>query len=218
MSSLVADLVEHGICTSLPPMDVAPIVAHLSAREEHPGHVRVYPHEGASTSCYDMQALLSAPGFFRYATGLAEPMAEYLGVDTPLLYSVNAFWARPGGADLINLQTMHADGDDVNFAAMFVYGTDVLTDDDGAHLYTRRNGMIATVRGPAGTVFVEDPRRAHMGINPKTRPRLLMWARWGVSNPPASYGWDQLNPVPREQVADYPDDPWLRECVRLVAR
>ena len=43
-----------------------------------------------------------------------------------------------------------------------------------------------------------------------------IWARWGVSNPPVSYGWDGLSPVPAASVPGYPEDPEMRAAIRLV--
>ena len=216
-NELLDGLRTTGLVRPLVQPNVGPIVDHLASCQRYPGHVKVYPQE-MNTSCYDMEALLSAPGFLTYALRYASLAQAYLGVEVPRLYSVNAFWAEPRGSDIHDLQTWHSDGDDSNFIAMFIYGTDVLGDDDGPHLYRQRNGEVATVYGPAGTVFIEDPRQQHMGVRPRSKSRLLMWARWGVSDPPQSYGWDQLSPVSKDKVRDYPDDPWLQDCVKLVAR
>jgi hypothetical protein len=119
---------------------------------------------------------------------------------------------------------------------MFVFGVDVLEIEDGAHFYQRgshrlrddqlgyhfmfpTDSVLETVTGRAGTTFLTDTFGFHMGQRPTTKPRLLLWARWGVSNPPESYGWDQLRPASSALLGDrYPQDPELREAIRLVVQ
>ena len=214
---ILDDLRNDGFAKVPPISSIRSIVEHLEGCTRHPGHVKVYPNE-QNAFCYDMGDVLRAPGFLKYAVSYAEIMSMYLDVPMPRLYSVNAFWTMPDPVGVPSVTTWHADSDDVNFAAMFVYGTDVLDESDGAHRFTMRDGRVRTVLGEAGTAFIEDPRQQHMGLVPTRRPRLLLWARWGVTDPPPSYAWDRLSPVDKDSVPDYPATPWLQKCVELVVR
>lgn len=77
--------------------------------------------------------------------------------------------------------------------------------------------VVETIYGKAGTIFFTDPNGRHVGHRPSTKPRLLIWGRWGVSDPPEAYKWDHLKPVPKEVLGNrYPVDPVLQDIVRLV--
>ena len=78
--------------------------------------------------------------------------------------------------------------------------------------------LMATMVGPAGTLFFSDPCGLHMGIRP-TKPRMFAWARWGVSRLPASYVWDHMSPVDKAVMGDrYPTDPFVQDVIKLVVR
>lgn len=77
------------------------------------------------------------------------------------------------------------------------------------------DGRVHHISGPAGTTFFSNTMLEHRGL-PPTQERIMFWARWGVSDRPASYGWDKLHPVPSEGIPDYPSDPRLRESLRLL--
>ncbi len=110
---------------------------------------------------------------------------------------------------------------------MFVYGTDVLCEEDGPHRFVLGSHDESTigahvappVLGPAGTTFLADTRGLHMGVKPtSTEPRLIVWARYGVSERPWAYGQDQLAPVDADRLGDrYPPDAATRKMVELVA-
>jgi hypothetical protein len=150
---------------------------------------------------------------------------EYLG-QNPLLYSVNAFTTYPiSGPMNPDIQTWHRDRDDVRFLALFVYLTDVLSAEDGAHLFkvgthdSDEDGPVCTVLGPAGTAFLGDTRGLHMGVRPTTRPRTIAWARWCVTDPPASYVWDKQEPCSRDILGfRYPSNEGVRSSIRLVVQ
>lgn len=214
--SIVRDLKINGITMLRPMRGIEDTVRYLKAQPDYPGHVKVYSGE-SNARCYDMKTVMVAPWFLRYALSFTSSVAEYLNTPLPRLYSVNAFWTYPDQGHVPEVQNWHTDKDDDNFVALFVYGTDVMDDDDGAHQYTKRDGSIVSIMGRAGTTFIEDPRRHHMGGSPRRSPRLLLWARWGVSMKPASYVWDKLEPVPKGDVPDYPTDSWLQRTMELIA-
>ena len=186
-----------------------------------------------------MHDLIRAPHWFELALSFY-PMAEaYFDGEFPRLYSLNNFWTAPAETIYTDTQAWHRDGDDRRQLTLFMFGTDVAAIDDGAHLYQRGthripddklgrpfredppqpNGrsIVETVTGPRGTLMLVDTGGLHKAIPPKTKPRLLFWARYGVSNPPASYAWDSLSPLPRAEIGDrYPSDPKLQEAIRLV--
>lgn len=198
--------------------DVGKVAEHLSACPTYPGHVKVYStNRGLPTRCFDMSSVISAPGFFRYALGFSHLAAKFLDVPVPRLYSFNGFWTYPVPARDPGPMDLHRDNDDLRMLVLYLYVTDVMSEADGAHIYTKRDGSQYAVTGPAGTLFISDVSQPHCGLKPETKPRLLLWARWGISNPTASYVWEHLAPVPRSQVPDYPQDLWLQKTVELVA-
>lgn len=179
------------------------------------------PREAASQSecfCTPMWAAITAPHIFEKALELTDVAAAYLGRDPPVCYSANAFWTRPGnGALREDIQAFHSDADDVRFLAMFVYLTDVLRAEDGPHQITGANGVISTIYGPAGTVFLADTARPHRGQKPTSGERGIAWFRWGVSDRPPANIWDNNRPIrPGRLLGRYPDDPRLRESIKLI--
>lgn len=211
------DGISHDL--TMPDGMIEGIRTHLDSCRQFIGHVKANGERDSSFSqrCYEMPDVINAPGFFAFALKLAPLARLILEVEVPRLYSLNAFWTFPYNFDKALNYNFHTDNDDVRQMAMFVFGTDVLKDENGPHVFQCRNGHEQTVYGSKGSLFISDPSRMHKGLLPKTAPRLLLWARWGVSNPPSAYTADHLSPVPKDRVLDYPDDPWLRECVRLVA-
>lgn len=232
---LLADLRRDGIvkvpwrmrqCFSAHFMDLPCYNAHVKVYATEPPSM---PREALAAQhwaafSHDMSAAVTAPGLLETTLGFYGLARDYFDGEPPLLYSMNAFWTQPASGHYEMTHGWHRDEDDRRQLVMFVFGTDVLQPHDGGHLYQKGThrmlpeGPVETVTGLAGTIFLVDTRGFHMGLRPGGGPRLLLWARWGVSDPPESYVWDKLAPVPRECVPDYPDDPALRAAVRLVVR
>lgn len=235
---VIDDLRRDGIAllpTALAPSRIKMVAAHLRASPCYDGHVKVYgdgvPRPFAEASrmfpvwCHDPAAVLSAPFIWDLILALMPTAAVYLEAP-PRLYSVNAFWSRPDdGPPRQHLQTWHRDRDDERFLAMFVYGSDVLHEDDGPHLYRRgtqggrdvNEPVDVEVMGTAGTVFLADTSGMHVGLQPMRGQRLLLWARWGVSERPLAYDIDATTPAPRTVLGDgYPSDPVARDLIKLV--
>ena len=189
---------------------------------------------------HDMADVVATPHLIETALSTFTLATEYFHPDPPRLYSMNAFWTQPtGGPVYTDTHRWHRDGDDRKQLVMFVYGTDILKPEDGAHHYFRGSHLIhdpawdaqwaaqefsaapadkvEVFTGPAGTTFLVDTWGMHLGRPPLTGPRLLLWARWGVSEMPESYKWDKLSPVPRAVLGSrYPDDPALQDAIKLV--
>ena len=217
---MIATLRKYGITPLNSFHRINEVVHHLRGCPTYPGHVRAYSAErpDAPTSCYDMRDVMTAPGLFSYIVDKTWIAADYLRVALPRLYSINAFWTFLGGEDAPDIMKWHRDADDERFVALFIYGTDVLKDEDGAHYFTCKDGNQRVVLGQAGTAFMEDPSQLHMGKHPTTQPRLLIWARWGVSEVPPSYKWDKLRPMSRNDLPSYPSDQRLQKSVELVVQ
>ena len=179
----------------------------------------------AETLSYDMADTVAAPHFFEFAVQFTDIVEEYLG-STPHMYSLNAFWTKPGSSALNpDIQMWHRDRDDTKFLALFMYGTDQI--DDGLHHYVKdshrqNDGQhrpplpheeVVSMAGPAGTLFFEDASGLHMGDKPNKDARLLAWARWCVSSRPQSYDWDNLRPV---KIGSYRPSQKIMESTRLV--
>jgi len=185
--------------------------------------------------CHRMEDIVTAPFLFVTALTAFELAQNYFG-ESPRLYSMNGFWTQPSDSpEYRDTHEWHRDADDRKQLVMFIYGTDIKQTTNGAHIYqkgTHRDAdksmqgynagcnvpldRIETVIGDAGTIFMADTSAIHMGLRPD-KPRLLIWARFGVSNPPESYKWDKLSPVPKEKLGNlYPDNSMLQEAIKLV--
>ena len=160
-----------------------PVMAH---REED---VRIGPHY---------------LGFVESFRDLAESYFE----KPSFLCSTHAFWMQPAARDYPVTHDWHRDPPPRNQFTMFIFGTDVMALEDGAHGYecgshfiddrgesytnykpTRRT---ETIIGPAGTAFIADTHGLHMGYRPQHLPRLLIVARWA----PIDGGHEGLAPPP----------------------
>ncbi len=186
--------------------------------------------------CHSMQDIVALPHLFELALA-QKPAIESYFEEPAVLYSMNIFHTQPAPnvPQYLDTHGWHRDGDDRKQCVVFVYGTAVSQDDEGAHLYQIGSHLkgddelgrdfrappeneVAHIHGPAGTAFLADTRGLHIGLRPQHRPRTLMWARWGVSQPPDSYGWDKLAPAPRASLGTrYPADPDLQRAIRFVA-
>lgn len=244
MNRIVEGLRSSGVMVLPEPISedrASRLAAHLRVAPCYEGHVRVYgdgvprSYEDASSQfdlwCHDLATVVAAPYLWEFVVGCAPVAVEYLG-GAARLYSMNAFWTRPTtSAPRPDLQGFHRDRDDERFVALFVYGTPVpdlaggphvfvvgshLDDDPAAEAGSRSD---VSVLGPAGTAFFVDTSGLHMGAKPLREPRLLIWARWGVSERPWAYVNDQLSPVSqsvlgKERYAAMTDEE--REMVRLL--
>jgi len=224
---MIADLQRDGLVDVGVMPDAVEMLAFLQKRQTYPGHVKgasVAAQPAGSSTCWAPEDVLQAPHFFEFALGFTPVVAGYL--QHPRLYSVNAFTTYPlDGPPNPDIQDWHRDKDDLRFLALFVYLTDVLQESDGPHLFqvgTHQGpnvGVVRPVLGPAGTAFLADTRGIHMGVRPAVAPRTMAWARWGVSDPPASYLWDKQQPCSKAVLGDrYPSDEAVRASIRLVVQ
>lgn len=186
--------------------------------------------------CHQMHDLLRAPHFLEHALDTYDIAKSYFSGEPPVLYSVNAFYTLPDPKEsYLDTHGWHRDEDDRRQLVLFVFGNDV--GPDAAHLYQRGShvvpdnelardfrappaSVVVDVHGRAGTSFVADTRGLHMGRRPQSNGRMLLWARWGVSDPPQSYHWDKLSPLPAAELGErYCDiDPEMRHAIRHVVR
>ena len=215
----------------------AHVAAKATARD---AFGNVYIRQQWPMFCHSMRDIVTAPHILEVALSLYPLVQEYFG-EPPLLYSMNAFWTQPVPDHIpkyADTHWWHTDGDDRQQLVVFFMGTDIPTREDGAHLYQRGShkfypnneqlgynyhappeSVVAVMTGKAGTIFLSDPRGMHMAPRPIYKPRMLAWARFGVSDPPVSYGWDKLSPVPRNLIGErYPTDPVLQKAIHLVVQ
>lgn len=221
------------------PHAIAAFTAHLKSQPIYPGHVPSHgdgaPRPWAAgltlpIASHTMDATVTAPHFMDYALGFTALARRCLGAP-PRLYSCHSFWVRPSVEAALDIHTQcwHRDHDDTRFLTLFLYGTDVIAEADGAHCYakgTHRNhdgthreptGPVETVLAKAGSAFLVDGQGLHRGIRPLANERLLCWARWGVSDRPRSYDWDKLEPVPASRIPlSREPDQKTREATTLV--
>lgn len=175
-----------------------------------------------------MDTVVSAPHWLEYAIGMFPFVKRYFDGEFPRLYSLSCFWSQPGKSHYIETHDWHRDEDDRKQLGLFMFGTDVVKDGDGFHFYQRHSfalpvdpspppEKVITVKGQSGTLFLEQPYGLHLGQRACNKPRLFVWARWGVSDPPAAYQWTESSPLPKEKIGDrYPTDPEIQEAIRLV--
>lgn len=112
----------------------------------------------------------------------------------PFLCSTHAFWTQPASHDYPVTHDWHRDPPPRNQCTMFIFGTNIMTVEDGAHEYECGSHLISdggesytgykptrrieTITGSAGTTFIVDTHGLHVGHRPKHAPRLLIVARW----------------------------------------
>lgn len=175
---------------------------------------------GSECVCVHTDDAIVAPHIFERGLELTDVASAYLGRDPAVAYSANAFWTCPGPAALReDIQAFHVDQDDVRFLAMFVYLTDVTDDAGGPQDLEGPDGVVRTIYGPAGTVFLADTSRLHRGRKPTGGERGIAWWRWGVSDRPPANAWDKIEPISAAQLGDrYPPDPRLQESIKLLVR
>lgn len=212
--------------------------AHVAAKAtspEIPLSDALYARKWPAFS-HRMEDVISAPHFFEKAVALLPLVREYFETPEPVLYSFNVFWTQPASVEYLSTHFWHRDFDDEKQLVLFLYGTDVLHEDDGAHKYQRGThltndetlgrdwkqeppqNVVKRIFGPAGTMFLADTNGLHMGYRPRQR-RMLAWARWGVSDLPRTYVRDELRPAPRSVLGErYPTDPYVQKAIRLVVR
>jgi hypothetical protein len=221
LEELRRDVIALG--ASLELAQIEDIHAHFRHEIVYDAHVRVYAkrstplfaaiaHSDWPVFCVDMQSTILAPHLLETFLSTRRIAQAYFDREEPVLYSMNTFWTQPSTARYEDTHDWHRDGDDRKQLVVFIYGTDVVKPEQGAHLYQpgtqHKNdeglgypyrhppeNAVRTILGRAGTVFCSDTRGLHMGCRP-TNTRMLMWGRWGVSTPPESYKWDKLQPTP----------------------
>lgn len=142
---------------------------------------------------HNEQDVLEAPNFLNYMERWRSVARQYFG--SPAYFaSTHAFWTQPASLHYGPTHDWHRDRCDGKQFTVFVYGTDVLLPDDGAHLYEEGshldadngedyNGYLPTrpvrvMTGHHGTTFAVDTFGIHMGLRPQRGPRLLLVARW----------------------------------------
>lgn len=196
--------------------------AHVPQTARNAGrHVPAARYLCANTECFCVSTddALLAPHLLERALELTDVAAGYLDVETPVLYSVNAFWTKPGPlASRPDIQELHCDRDDIRFLALFVLLTD--TDrNEGAHELEGPDHRIHSISGPAGTCFLADTSRNHRGLKPRYRERGAVWFRWGISDYPPANRWDKIEPIRAERLAGrYPHNARLQRSIRLLAQ
>lgn len=164
----------------------------------------------ARVLCWHHEDVLRAPHLLAHALEQSRAAAGLLEVDDPVLYSVNVFCTRPDGPLRPDIQDWHRDADDTRFVPLFICLT------DGVRQEVREDdGTVHHHYGKAGDAFFSNTMLMHRGLPPAAE-RIIFWARWGVSDPPAAYKWDQLYPIKNIALPSYPTDERLQRSLRLL--
>jgi hypothetical protein len=231
---ILAKLRETGACV-LEPLSVAelgdlnsylfsrPIFAdcHVpqTARNEGRGMIARADAAASECLCVHTDDAILAPHLLERGLATIDVAAKYLGREPPVGYSMNVFYTRPGPAAIRgDIQGFHRDSDDDRFLGMFVYLSDVTDDAGGPQDLEGPDGVVRTMYGAAGTVFLADTSRSHRGRKPTATERGIAWMRWGVSDHPPANVWDKIVPISAARLgARYPSNPRLREAIKLLA-
>lgn len=190
-------------------------------REGRPLEMRGGPEEQQSECiCFRTTDAIVTPHIFERALSLTDVAAEYLRCETPMMFSANAFFTKPGTApERPDIQEWHKDIDDPKgFLALFVFLKD--TRADGRQELEGPDGIVRATIGPTGAAFLADTSRRHRGLKPQHAERGLFWFRWGVTEIPDdkhAYCWDEIKPISPSFLGDrYPTDPRLQKSIRLL--
>jgi hypothetical protein len=214
---------------------VQQVVGHFLARPSFNSHVyrlsdreprtlQEHVERGAIVACWTLKDAIEAPHLLQTALLLAPVAKAFLGTETPTLYSMNSFVTFPRGGVKPDIQEFHRDPDDTRFVTVFFYLTDIgadsaqeiVTRDVEAEVTIERAGFYAEkLTGPAGSVVMVDTSLMHRGRKPSLRPRMIAWARYGVSEMPAAYAYDGLSPVTAPEILETLNEDERRLC-RLI--
>jgi len=219
----------------IPPEKVMEFNSFLGAFDKWGSHVVAQSGGRLATdesvfACWPMHVSILAPHFFEKVLELS-PIADAYLEWKSLLYSINSFETRPSPSNPVGgVNAFHRDGDDSKFISLFMLSTHVFKPEDGSHEFVLGShkdipGMgvdgreIKSVTGVAGTLFFAITSGLHRGVRPMSHPRILTWARWGVSNPPSSYLHDQLKPIDSPMLGRrFPADDRTRRMIHLIAK
>lgn len=185
------------------------------------GKTNPMPLGSSPWMCNHPHDTIRAPGMIELACRF-HPVASVFLQASAFVYSMNCFYTQPNLYTKGDIQQFHRDRDDDRFLALFIYGTDILDVAAGPHeikvgTHTgAEDGPVEQIYGEKGTIFLSASFAYHRGLIPSRGRRQLLWIRYGISNPPAAYHWDQLTPLPKERAGYYPTDPELRRCMSLV--
>lgn len=164
---------------------------------------------------YDPNVVIKAPTLldtFNHPL-VIDLMEEWLGF-VPCLYSVNAWWSLKGfEPQCWHNQKWHVDTDADKFLCLFIYLTDVTSEEDGPQQIDKDG--VWSILGRAGTMFVSNTLNKHRGLPPKNRDRLMVWARYGEGENSNSADLDGVTPIP---VAEVPTQMTGTERERHINR
>lgn len=192
------------IVPGMSPNKVDEIVAALADRPVYNGHIIDHSMPGGPLSgnqapvlCHHVDDVKRATHWLEFARRFIPLVREYFG-EEPRLHHVNAYYSQNTGTYPYG-RDWHRDYDDRKQLAVFMFGTDVMTREDGGFLYLRGTHLtlddgvpnyaghvpdpknVIEVVGPRGTAWVCDPVGLHMGVVPAKGQRLMFWARFSVS-------------------------------------
>jgi hypothetical protein len=180
--------------------DALAVRTYLDRCETHPGpHIRAHGMYSAF-KYYRPTDVIKAPTLldtFNHPM-VIEIMAKWLDC-CPCLYSVNAWWSLRGfEPQCWHNQEWHVDTDADRFLCLFIYLTDVTSEEDGPQQIEKDS--VWSILGRAGTMFVSDTLNRHRGLPPKRRDRLMVWARYGNGPNSNSADLDGVAPIPAREV------------------
>lgn len=220
-------------------VEVGEVRQHLEMRPTYNSHVfrlssqqpkawEDHRSSGSPVACWTLEDAVTAPHMLATALSFVDVARAFLGVESPSLYSMNAWWSFPLGPMKKDTQEFHRDPDDTKFLSIFFYLTDIgadacqeivprekAIDMDGDMSFAGFEADKLT--GSMGTVALLDTSLPHRGRKPLYYPRLMAWARYGASEVPAAYTYDELRPVVAPTVAERLTEEERRICRLILA-
>ncbi|SDL80862.1 hypothetical protein SAMN04488034_11310 [Salinimicrobium catena] len=145
--------------------------------------------------CTEIMNIANDPGILRI-------VQDFLGC-TPTISNVNMWWSKAGKEQAKDAQLFHRDVDDLKFCKLFIYLTDVGTN-DGPHTYVKGSSStnkLTTIRRyqdsevieqfgedniisftrPKGSCFLVDTYGFHKGTLPIENDRLLLQIQYSIN-------------------------------------
>jgi len=160
-------------------------------------------------------------------SNILDTVQDFLGA-TPTISNINMWWSLSGKAEAEQAQLFHRDVDDLKFCKLFIYLTDVKSE-NGPHVYVEGSSnskkltkirrysdseifdtfgkdRIKYFKAPKGSAFIVDTYGFHKGLLPKEGKRLLFQVQYSL-NP---IGIENYKPL---DIGRHNYDPYINRLI-----
>lgn len=185
--------------------------------------------EQVNVANYKRQDLVSIKEILDIANNsfILNGVQDFLGA-TPTISNINMWWSFSGKKEAEMAQLFHRDVDDLKFCKLFIYLTDVETD-NGPHVYVKgssSSNKLKKIRrysdseifeafgkdsvlyftAPKGSAFIVDTYGFHKGLLPQKGKRLLLQVQYSL-NPIAIENYEPMD------IGQHPYDPYINRLI-----